>query len=258
MDDIISLIKTFLIYVFMPFRVIFFIILMRFSNFILSYLEDESSIFSVILIFNKFFMFLLSLNINISKEDLITYMKYLYSDKKFICTFNHTTLTDGFILASTFQRGCYVILKVFMFAMAGYTDSNNEKYGSIYVEKGKTSKIIKNRVDNRKAGDPVIFIAPGSGNTPQTPGNITEFTGKGAFVEGYPILPILIKYEDESLNYNHDNGESMVHSCLKLFLVQNYNINIKLCDMVEIKENETTEEYRDRVYNIMNDQYQKM
>jgi len=258
MEEIISLIKTFILYILMPFRVLFFIILMRISNFVLSYLEDEASIFSVILVFNKLFMFILSLNINISKEDLFTYMKYLYSDKKFICTFNHTTVNDGFILASTFQRGCYVILKVFMFALAGYTDSNNDKFGSIYVKKGKTTQIIKNRIDNRKAGDPVIFIAPGSGNTPQIPGNITEFTGKGAFVHGYPILPVLIKYEDESLNYNHDNGESMVHSCLKLFLVQNYRIDIKLCDMVEIKEKETIDEYRDRVYNIMNEQYQKM
>jgi len=258
MDSIVSFIKMFLLYVLMPFRVIFFIILMLFSNLILSYLEDEASILSVILVFNKLFMFILSLNINISKEDLITYMKYLYSDKKFICTFNHTTITDGFVLASTFQRGCYVILKVFLYTISGYTDANNEKYGSIYVEKGKTTNKIKERVDNRKAGDPVIFIAPGSGNTPQIPGNITEFSSKGAFVEGYPILPVVIKYEDESLHYNHDNGESMIHSCVKLFLVQNYRIDIKLCDMVEKNEKETIENYKDRVYNIMNEKYKNM
>ena len=50
----------------------------------------------------------------------------------------------------------------------------------------------------------------------------------------------------------------MLHSCLKLFLVQNYKIKIKVCDMIEKIENETIEEYKDRVYNIMNDQYNKM
>ena len=96
--------------------------------------------------------------------------------------------------------------------MFGYTDENNEKYGTIYVEKGKTSNKIKNRVDNRKAGDPVIFIAPGSGNIPKVPGNITEFCSKGAFVEGYSVLPVVIKYEDNSLStaLAQQCGESFV------------------------------------------------
>ena len=50
----------------------------------------------------------------------------------------------------------------------------------------------------------------------------------------------------------------MIHSCLKLFLVKDYNINIKVCDMVEYIEGETIDEYKGRVYNIMNDTYQKM
>jgi hypothetical protein len=89
-------------------------------------------------------------------------------------------------------------------------------------------------------------------------GGITAFTSNGAFVHKYPILPIVIKYEDESLNYNHDNHESMLHSCLKLFLVRDYNINIKVCDMVEYEEGETIEAYNSRVYKIMNDTYQGM
>ena len=84
------------------------------------------------------------------------------------------------------------------------------------------------------------------------------FASNGAFVHKYPILPIVVKYEDESLHHNHDNGESMLHSCLKLFLVKDYNINIKVCDMVEYKEDETIDEYKDRVYKIMNDTYKAM
>ena len=258
MNDIINLIKTIILYILVPFRIIFLFILLRISNVVLYFIRDESSIMSVILIFGKFLMFILSLNIDLPKEDFVKYMNYLYSDEKFICTFNHTTLVDGFVLASAFPRGCYVILRTIVYNIFGYTDENNEKYGNIYVEKGKTSNIIKGRVDNRKSGDPIVFIAPGSGNIPKIPGNITEFSGKGAFVEGYPILPIVIKYEDDSLHHNSDNGESMLHSCLKLFLVQNYKIKIKVCDMVEKKEGESIEEYKDRVYDIMNDLYNKM
>jgi 1-acyl-sn-glycerol-3-phosphate acyltransferase len=258
MNSIIDFIKTFLLYITLPLRVLFFIFIVIFCNFVLSFLKDESSIMGVILISCKLFMFILSLNINISKDDLIKYMKYLYSDEKLVCTFNHTTFADGFIICSALPRSCIVILKLIFHTLFCYTDENHAKYGNIYVEKGKTSKTIKDRVDNRKAGDPIIFIAPGAGNTPQVPGSITEFTGKGAFVDGYPILPVVIKYEDDSLHHNHDNGESMLHSCLKLFLVQNYKINIKICDRVEKANDETIDEYKDRVYEIMNETYKKM
>ena len=50
----------------------------------------------------------------------------------------------------------------------------------------------------------------------------------------------------------------MLHSCLKLFLVKGYNLNLKVCDMVEYTEGETIEEYKNRVFNIMNKTYQEM
>jgi hypothetical protein len=142
-----------------------------------------------------------------------------------------------------------------LFCRSGFPFQEGKKNRN---EKGKTSNIIKGRVDNRRSGDPIVFIAPGSGNIPKIPGNITEFSGKGAFVEGYPILPVVIKYEDNSLHHNSDNGESMLHSWLKLFLVQNYKIKIRVCDMIEMLKEETVIEYKDRVYNIMNDEYKKM
>jgi len=242
----------------MPFRFILFLGLMILSIHILQPLTNESNIICGILSFAKLFMYILSFNINISKEDLVKYMEYLYSDKKFISTFNHTTLIDGFVLISTFPRSSYLILKVIIYTTIGYTDQINDLLGNIFVEKGHTSNKIKERVDSRKSGDKVLFIAPGSGNTSTIPGSITAFTSNGAFVHKYPILPIVIKYEDESLNYNHDNHESMLHSCLKLFLVRDYNINIKVCDMVEYEEGETIEAYNSRVYKIMNDTYQGM
>ena len=253
-----SLLLTFLTYITMPFRFILFTLMMIISIHVLQPLTNESNIICGILWFAKIFMYILSFNINISKEDLVKYMEYLYSDKKFICTFNHTTLVDGFVLISTFPRASFLILKVIIYATIGYTDKINDLLGNIFVEKGITSNKIKERVDNRKSGDKVLFIAPGSGNTSTIPGSITEFSSKGAFVHKYSILPIVVKYEDESLHHNHDNGESMLHSCLKLFLVKDYNINIKVCDMVDYKEEETIDEYKDRVYKIMNDTYKTM
>jgi len=253
-----SLILSLLTYITMPFRFILFFIMMIISIHVLQPLTNESNIICGILWFAKIFMYLLSFNVNISKEDLVKYMEYLYSDEKFICTFNHTTIVDGFVLISTFPRSSYLILKVVIYSTIGYTDQINDLLGNIFVEKGHTSKKIKERVDSRKSGDKVLFIAPGSGDTSAIPGSITEFSSGGAFIHKYPILPIVVKYEDESLHYNHDNGESMLHSCLKLFLVKDYNINIKVCDMVEYMKDETIEEYKARVYEIMNETYKKM
>jgi 1-acyl-sn-glycerol-3-phosphate acyltransferase len=253
-----SLLLSCLTYITMPFRFILFMLMMIISIHVLQPLTNESNIICGILWFAKIFMYILSFNINISKEDLVKYMEYLYSDTKFICTFNHTTLIDGFVLISTFPRSSYLILKVIIYSTIGYTEKIHNQLGNIFVEKGTTSKKIKERVDSRKSGDKILFIAPGSGNTSTIPGSITEFTSNGAFVHKYPILPIVVKYEDESLNYNHDNGESMLHSCLKLFLVKDYAINIKVCDMVEYKEGETIEEYKNRVYEIMNETYKAM
>jgi len=253
-----SLLLTFLTYITMPFRFILFVMMIFISMYVLQPLTNESNILCGILLFAKIFMYILSFNINISKEDLVKYMEFLYSDKKFICTFNHTTIIDGYVLISTFPRSSYLILKVIIYSLIGYTDKMNDLLGNIFVDKGHTSKKIKERVDSRKSGDQILFIAPGSGNTSAIPGNITEFSSNGAFVHKYPILPIVVKYEDESLHYNYDNGESMLHSCLKLFLVKDYNINIKVCDMVEYNDGETIEEYKGRVFNIMNDTYQNM
>ena len=253
-----SLLLSCLTYITMPFRFILFMLMMIISIHVLQPLTNESNIICGILWFAKIFMYILSFNINISKEDLVKYMEYLYSDTKFICTFNHTTLIDGFVLISTFPRSSYLILKVIIYSTIGYSEKIHNQLGNIFVEKGTTSKKIKERVDSRKSGDKILFIAPGSGNTSAIPGSITEFTSNGAFVHKYPILPIVVKYEDESLNYNHDNGESMLHSCLKLFLVKDYAINIKVCDMVEYKEGETIEEYKNRVYAIMNETYKAM
>jgi len=123
---------------------------------------------------------------------------------------------------------------------------------------GGTTKVIKERVDNRKCGDSPLYIAPCSGKPPENPGNISEFKSKGAFVNKTKILPIIIKYQDDSLNYNEEFGESMLHSYLKVFLVENYNITIKIGDIIEPDEKESVEEYKDKVYNIMNKDYKNI
>ena len=87
--------------------------------------------------------------------------------------------------------------------------------------------------------------------------NIGYFTRKGAFISKPKILPILIKLPDNSIIYDFYN-ETVLKSFFKLFLFENYKIKIKVCDMIKANENEGMEEYRDRVYVIMNQLYKEM
>ena len=50
----------------------------------------------------------------------------------------------------------------------------------------------------------------------------------------------------------------MIHSYLKLLLVENYKIKIAVGDMIDPDESETYIEYKERVYNIINEQYKDL
>jgi hypothetical protein len=47
----------------------------------------------------------------------------------------------------------------------------------------------------------------------------------------------------------------MFNGYLKVFLVENYNVEIIVGDLIEPIETESIQEYSDRVYNIMNNIY---
>lgn len=256
--SILSKIYAFIHYVSMPLRLVLYMLVICSIVYFVVNSNDPLAIQFYYTMGSKIMAALLSLNVNVSQEDIQKYLQYLYSDKKFICVFNHSTLIDGHVLSGIFSHAGFLLIKWFIYDMVGQNDNFNKKTGCMWVKKGETTKQIIEHVENRKYGGHVLFIAPGAGNVPAVPGNITEFCGKGAFVGKYPILPILLKFEDDSLNHNFDNGESLIHSCLKLFLVYNYKINVKVGDMIEPSDDETVEEYRDRVYNIMNDIYHNM
>ena len=202
----------------------------------------------------------MSFNIEISDSDYNKYMRYLYSDEKYLCIFNHISILDGFILLSTFPKMGIVLYKQKVFDYIGYDDESNSKSGSIFVNEDKTGNVttkIKETIYNREKGQSVLFISPDANTLPDKEDNISKFIKKGAFVSKSKILPIIIKYEDYSVIYN-PKQESVLESFLKLFLFENYKIKIKVCDMINAHENESIEEYRDRVYVIMNEQYKEM
>lgn len=221
--------------------------------------ESFTTLYMFALLLGKSMMYCMGVNVEIDEEDLIKYSQYLYSDRKLVTVFNHTSLIDGYVLLATFERLSIVLLKNPIYKWLGYSDIVHAKYNNIFVEKNKTTKEIVEKASNRKPGHPILFIAPGSGNIPKNPDNITEFTGNGAFVGKFSVLPVTLHYDDESIHHNRDNGESFIHSTLKLFVLNNnYKIRVKVGDIIEPDEKESIDEYKQRVYDIMNLQYQNM
>jgi len=261
MKKLYSLLKTFLIYSSTPLRIFLVLLLIIIGIIILKKTNNESNIITIINITFKLIMFLMSLKIIISNEDYVKYMNYLYSENKFICIFNHTTLIDGPLLFSVFPRMGIVLSNRKEFDYISFNEKAINKMGCIPLinnKKNGVTNIIKNKLNNRKIGDPIIFIAPCTGLPPDNPGNISNFKKNGAFVNKSKILPIIIKYEDDTLNYNFNYKESIINAYIKLFLVENYKIKIKVGDMIYPNDNESIEEYKNRVYKLMNEQYKEI
>jgi hypothetical protein len=256
---ILDYIKLFIHYLTTPLRIIIFIIACNVFHKIGECCNTPTALHMFQMLLGKIMMAIFGFNVEIADDDLVRYSQYLYSDEKLIVVFNHTTVIDGHILMATFERFSAVLLNVPAYKWIGYSDVIHEKYKNVWVEKNKTTNDIIDRVTNRKSGNPILFIAPGSGNVSANPDNITEFKGTGAFAGKFNVLPVTIQYEDDSIHHNNDNGESFVHSTLKLFITHyNYKIKIKVGNLIEYEENESIEDYKNRVYNIMNVQYQAM
>jgi len=255
------LFKTFINYATVPFRLFIVYMLMIIGIIILKKTNSESNINTLITTFFKIMIFFMSLKISLSNEDYIKYMNYLYSDEKVLCVFNHTTLVDGHLLFSVFPKMGIVLFNQKEFEYLSFDKNAVNKMGSIlidYNKKNGVTKLIKNKVNNRKSGESIIFIAPCRGMPSIIPGNISEFKSSGAFVNKTKILPIIIKYEDDTLDYNKEFGESLINAYFKLFLVENYKIKIKVGDIIEPNEDESIEQYKNKVYNIMNQEYKEL
>lgn len=261
LNKFLRLLKIFIIYVGMPFRILLILLIFIIGIYVLNILKQESDITACLLIMGKLVIYTLSMKIIISKEDYDKYMKLLYSDEKFICLFTHQTFIDSVLMLATFPRSAPIMNKQPEFKYINFDDNIINKLGGIFITintKSNTIDKIKQKVENRKSGTPPLFIAPSGGFSSQIPGNISKFKGNGAFINKTKILPILIKFEDETLNYNGDYGESMIDSYLKLLLVENYKIKIAVGDMIDPDESETYIEYKERVYNIINEQYKDL
>lgn len=254
-----KLLKTFILYASVLFRIFLIYLLFIIGIILIKYSNNRENIDLIKLFVGKMMLFILSINVEISREDYNKYINYAYSDEKFISAITHKSLIDIVIYFGTLPLCSCIMNKQKEFDYIFLDDKLCEKTGTILINRNKpgsgTTTKIKENLDKRKSGDPILFMAPGAGVPPDNPDNISSFKGKGAFVNKSKILPLVLIYQDNTIDYNGNYGESMFNAYLKVFLIENYKVKIIVGDMIEPDESESIQEYSDRVYNIMNNIY---
>lgn len=207
----------------------------------------------------KIFSIFLSFNYIYDQNNINLIDKYIDSNEKFLVVFNHRTAFDVITCLSIFKRNTYLLKTEFpkSIPLSKYVF----KYMNLLTveEKNNTSQKIIDYTNTRKYGQNVLALAPDQCKFPDEIINdgMGEFK-TGAFVGMFPIMPIIIKYNDAYLDFKWENGETFIHSLLKVFLYRNYKIKVRVLDMVYPDENSTIDQYKDKVRNIMSIAYNNL
>jgi 1-acyl-sn-glycerol-3-phosphate acyltransferase len=230
-------------------------IILAFSYLLILVITPKKYVYLISQFFIKLLLYVCRLsNITVINKELFD--NYCKTDKPFIIVSNHISLWDGIILSGVFGKIKYLAAKNADKVFIG-TKLCLEKLGCIIVEEGGTVETIKKDVKNRKANDNVLVIFPDAMNPIPLGKNIAPFK-TGAFATGIDILPIIIKYKDHTVDptFYWYKKENPLHGWTKLLLNNNFKTTIKVLPLIKAMDN--VEEYKDKVYNTMSSNLEKL
>ena len=144
----------------MPIRLLLVFLVFYIGVSILHKLSNVGDITFCVITMGKIMLYILSINVEISDEDMNKYMQYLHSDEKYLCVFTHSTLVDAIVLFGTLPRTGPVMNKQSELKYILYDESISDKLGGILLDRSKmcgTTRVIKERVNNRKCGNSIIY-----------------------------------------------------------------------------------------------------
>jgi 1-acyl-sn-glycerol-3-phosphate acyltransferase len=178
------------------------------------------------------------------------------SDKKVLIVCNHRSLLDPFILAALSDGHISYLFDSKIPSMVPFMINILNIYtNSLVVNKKNTVKYINEHVKNRNKGDPILCIFADNLEKIEENKNIAKFK-TGAFVNKFKILPIIIKYKNNKIDNTFINKcTNPVEKFLELFLGENGDIIMDIMNIVECKKEWSINEYKDYVYNLMNNKY---
>lgn len=214
-------------------------------------------IFFVFFIFSKINLienFLNTFNVYGNIEGLDKYYHFKKNNNQGLAIFNHISILDGLVLLKEFNEPISFLVSdnIFVSLCKKFIEKSN---GIIINKNEKTTQKITYISTNRKQNDPILFIGPGgeNGMYQQTKLKLPEFK-TGAFVGLTPILPVIIKYNSYFIE-PVDRIETLIYIITnKKYL----NYKIKILDPIYPKENDTIESFKNRVYEKMNIERNKL
>ena len=191
--------------------------------------------------------FLENLNIHGYCEDLEKYYDFKNKHTNGIAIFNHTSHVDGIILMNELKEPISVVCAKNI--IIEISKKIVEKWECVVVEPNKsTTEQITNKVLSRKTSEPLLFIAPSGaeGMIEQDENKIGLFK-TGAFVSLSPVLPVIIKYNPYVFTKDVHIIESMIN------IINNGEVSycVKILDPIYPEKNDNIETFKNRVYNIM-------
>lgn len=171
-----------------------------------------------------------------------------------ILIFTHCTLLDQYIVYKELNDVMKIVVRedtcVFPYNIMA------KRIGHIMVNKNsKASDKIKDFVNERKSGDRMLMIAPSAGYSNNDNQNKLEEFRTGAFLPLTPVLPVIIKY---SPYINWKNGQSFLNFLYEILSAEKKLYSFKVLDEVQPKENETPEEFKERVKLYMESEMEKI
>ena len=235
----------------MIFRVIIAIILfliysLLFGFFNLDYSKDLGNFFLKLLKFR-----------NVKVNNIELFNQVLKSNRKCLIIANHKSLLDVLVSKIIFKNiGLIASKNVVKICPLGESLAKNSE--SIIIEKNAT-EILNNKIKNRKVNDNLIMIFADAMN-PILPGyNIAPFK-TGGFVGKFDILPVVIKYKNYTVDptYRWFDGEHPFIGFSKIALNNHIDVTLDVMDIQSCESNISIEEYRDKVYNLMNKRYDEL
>tara|TARA_B000000475_G_scaffold272122_1_gene272037 strand:- start:28353 stop:29141 length:789 start_codon:yes stop_codon:yes gene_type:complete len=207
-------------------------------------------------IINRFFSKIFIRTLRFKSLNIINIENYNKIKKKdYLIVCNHISLFDGIVLTAIFGNVCF-LADINGLSIPG-SKFINDKLGSIIINKknkGNSDKIKEYVINNDN--DNILVIFP-DGMDPIEPNkNIANFKS-GAFKDGLDILPIIIKYKNYKINptFYWYKGENPIHSFSKMILDGNCNIDVKILNLEKKIKDETIDDYKKRIYNLMSNEY---
>lgn len=193
-------------------------------------------------------------NIYGSIENLDKYYEFKKEHSNGVALFTHTSYLDGIVLATELQEApSFVCLKQ---PLISIMHDIAKKWKCLIIEPNQNnSKVITETILERNKNEPLLLIAPTGNNLNQkNEFELNEFK-TGPFISLSPILPILISYNPHI--YVEDNA-TQIKSFIDIVNIEKLNYKVKVLDPIYPAKDDTIQSYKNKVYNIMNSEREKI